>query len=67
MPKHRRVVFSFDDRSLESLRKMTEQGSPHPTCPHCTFKTLPADAYREVTVKNPETGKERVIVIPKLG
>lgn len=63
MPK--RVVFSFDDKSLESLKKMQEQGrdGTHPHCPRCVFQKSPT-AYRELTVRNPETGEERVVVIP---
>lgn len=58
MPK--RVEFSFDDRSLESLSKMVRQGrAPLP---------MPKDAgeyvYKEIEVTNPETGETRVIVIP---
>jgi Arc/MetJ-type ribon-helix-helix transcriptional regulator len=74
MAKAQRVVFSFDERSLQSLQRIREQGR---------FSSL-ADAvreslqvshalqeqaeqgYTELVVRNPETGKERVIVIPTL-
>jgi hypothetical protein len=64
MPK--RVVFSFDDRSLESLKRMQEQGrQPPPSpCPSCALRVTAPKAYKELIVRNPETGEERVIVIP---
>lgn len=65
MVKRRRVVFSFDDRSLESLSKLVEQGRvPGPLCPRCLNRTTGETKYREVEVTNPETGETRVIVIP---
>lgn len=63
--KVQRVVFSFDDRSLESLKRLTEQGRVGPPCPRCVLNKSEPEAYKEVTVRNPETGEERVIVIPK--
>ncbi len=68
MPKIRRVVFSFDDRSLESLKRMQEQGRTPDAmpCPRCLRREQGRQEYTEVTVKNPETGEERVIVIPKM-
>jgi Arc/MetJ-type ribon-helix-helix transcriptional regulator len=74
MAKAQRVVFSFDDRSLESLQRIKEQGR---------FSSM-ADAVREslqvsralqdqaeqgfteLVVRNPKTGTERVIVVPPL-
>jgi hypothetical protein len=52
MAKTRRVVFSFDERSLESLEKLAEQGR--------------VSSMTEVVVRNPGTNEERVLVIPKL-
>ncbi len=69
-----RLVFTFDERSLESLEKIKQQGR---------FSSL-ADAvrqslqiskalqsqgeqgFKEVIVRNPETAEERVLVIPEL-
>jgi hypothetical protein len=51
MSKSRRVVFSFDERSLESLEKLTQQGRFSST---------------EILVRNPDTKEERVLVIPTL-
>lgn len=72
MPK--RVVFSFDDRSLESLERMTQQGK-YPSMANAVrdslqiTRALQSQAERgftEVIVRNPETGEERVIVVPEL-
>lgn len=66
MPK--RVVFSFDDRSLESLSKMERQGRA-PSLPlriHTCLQPQP-ERLKEVKVTNPETGESRIIVIPDTG
>ncbi len=74
MSKTQRVVFSFDDRSLDSLKKITEEGK------YTSMATAVRDSlqisralqsqaeqgFKEVIVRNPETGDERVIVIPNL-
>ena len=70
----KRVVFTFDQRSLDSLEKLKE---------HARFDSL-AEAvrnslqvaralqqqkeqgYTEVVVRNPESKEERVVVIPNL-
>ena len=74
MTKTKRLVFSFDERSYDTLERIKHDGR---------FSSL-ADAvrqavevsgalqrqaqqgYTEVTVRNPETGIERVLVIPPL-
>jgi hypothetical protein len=70
----KRVVFSFDDRSLESLKKMTEEGH-YPSMANAVRDSLQISralqsqaeqGFKEVIVRNPETGEERVIVIPDL-
>lgn len=74
MAKTRRVVFSFDERSLESLEKLTEQGrfsSMADTVRESLqiSRALQAQAqkgFTEVIVRNPETDEERVLVIPTL-
>ncbi len=74
MAKTRRVVFSFDERSLESLQKLTEQGrfaSMADTVRESLqiSRALQAQAkqgFTEVIVRNPETDEERVLVIPIL-
>ena len=74
MPKTRRVVFSFDERSLESLKRMTEQGR-YPSMANAVRDSLQISralqnqvekSFTEVIVRNPETNEERVIVIPDL-
>jgi len=74
MAKTQRVIFSFDERSLESLQKIKEQG-------HFTSmgeavreslqisRALQSQAnqgFSEIVVRNPDTGEERVIVVPAL-
>lgn len=48
-----KIKFVFDERSLESLDKLREQGR----CDH---------EFTEVKLKNPKTGEERVLVLPHL-
>jgi hypothetical protein len=74
MAKTKRVVFSFDERSLESLQKLTDQGrfsSMADTVRESLqiSRALQGQAqqgYTEVVVRNPETNEERVLVIPTL-
>jgi hypothetical protein len=74
MPKTRRVVFSFDERSLESLQKLTKQGrfsSMADTVRESLqiSRALQGQAHQgftEIVVRNPETNEERVLVIPNL-
>jgi Arc/MetJ-type ribon-helix-helix transcriptional regulator len=72
--KTKRVIFSFDERSLESLQKMTEQGR-YPSMASAVKDSLQisnalqsqaAQGFTELIVRNPETNEERVIVIPSL-
>jgi Arc/MetJ-type ribon-helix-helix transcriptional regulator len=70
----KRVVFSFDERSLESLERLTEQGrfsSMADTVRESlqVSRALQSQAnqgFTEVLVRNPETNEERVLVIPTL-
>jgi Arc/MetJ-type ribon-helix-helix transcriptional regulator len=74
MAKAQRVVFTFDDRSLESLQRIKEQGRFSSMADAVrdslqVSRALQAQAeqgYTEVVVRNPKTGEERVIVIPTL-
>lgn len=72
MPK--RVVFSFDDRSLENLERMTQQGR-YPSMANAVRDSLQITralqsqaekGFTEIIVRNPETNEERVIVVPEL-
>ena len=74
MAKAQRVVFSFDERSLESLQQMKDRGR-FPSMAEAvreslqTSRALQAQAeqgYTELVVRNPKTGEERVLVIPTL-
>ena len=74
MSKTKRVVFSFDQRSYESLEKMTEQGH-YPSMGNAVKDSLQVSralqnqaqqGFREVIVRNPETNEERIMVIPDL-
>jgi Arc/MetJ-type ribon-helix-helix transcriptional regulator len=74
MSKTRRVVFSFDERSLESLQQLTEQGrfsSMADTVRDSlqisrALQSQAGRGFTEVIVRNPETNEERVLVIPTL-
>ena len=66
------MIFSFE-RSLESLQKIKEQGhftsmgeavreSLHSRAPQSQAN----HGYSEIVVRNPDTGEERVIVVPAL-
>ena len=74
MAKTRRVVFGFDERSLDSLKRITEQGHFSSMADSVreslqVMNALQAQAqkgFTEVVLRNPETGDERVLVIPTL-
>jgi len=74
MAKTQRVVFSFDERSLESLQRMKDQGR-FSSMGEAVRESLQisralqsqaAQGFTEIVVRNPETNEERVIVIPVL-
>jgi Arc/MetJ-type ribon-helix-helix transcriptional regulator len=74
MPKTRRVVFTFDERSLESLERITEQGR-YPSMANAVRESLQISralqsqaeqGFTEVKVRNPETNEEKTLVLPKL-
>ncbi len=74
MPKKQRVVFTFDERSLESLKLMTEQGR-YPSMANAVRDSLQISrvlqhqaeqGFTEVILRNPTTNTERVIVLPPL-
>jgi len=74
MSKTQRVIFSFDERSLDSLQKIKEQGrfaSMGEAVRESLqiSRALQSQAYQgfsEIVVRNPETKEERVIVVPVL-
>jgi len=74
MSNTKRVVFSFDERSFESLEKMTEQAR-YPSMGQTVKDSLQVlralqnqakQGYKEVIVRNPETNEERIIIVPDL-
>jgi metal-responsive CopG/Arc/MetJ family transcriptional regulator len=70
----KRVVFTFDERSLESLEKFKEQarfGSLADAVRNSlqvsrALQQQKEQGYVEVVVRNPETKEERIVVIPNL-
>ena len=74
MAKTRRVVFGFDERSLDSLKRITDQGhfSSMADSVRESLQVMNAlqnqaqKGFTEVVVRNPDTNEERVLVIPTL-
>lgn len=72
--KSRRVAFTFDERSLKTLEEMTEEGhfsSMADTVRESlqisrALQSQARQGYTEVIMRNPDTGEERVVVIPRL-
>ena len=74
MAKTKRVVFSFDERSLASLEDLTQQGR-FPSMAETVreslqisraLQTQAEQGFTELIVRNPATKEERVIVVPTL-
>lgn len=74
MANTKRVVFSFDERSLESLQKLKDQGR-FSSLGEAVRESLQisriiqfqaSQGFTEVIVRNPVTKEQRVIVIPAL-
>ncbi len=70
----KRIAFTFDDESLETLRETQNLGK-YVTLAEAvrdslgTFNALQEEVehgYTEVVVRNPETGRERVLLSPGL-
>lgn len=72
--KSKRVAFTFDERSLSTLEEMTEEGrfsSMADTVKESlqisrALQNQALNGFTEVIVRNPETGEEKVVVIPYL-
>lgn len=72
--KNRRVAFTFDERSLVTLEEMTDEGhfsSMADTVRESlqisrTLQSQAKKGFTEIIVRNPDTGEERVIIIPFL-
>src|SRR6266540_3172381 len=69
-----RVVFTFDDSSLESLKQVQERGdfSSMGTAVRDSIQLSEvlqdqvADGFSEVILRNPRTNQEKTLVIPSL-
>ena len=74
MAKTQRVVFSFDERSLESLQKIKDQGRNSSMGEAVrdslqisrALQSQATQGFSEIVVRNPDTKEERVMVIPTL-
>lgn len=68
------LILTFDDGSLTTLTQMTAEGAyadPADTLHeslqiNATFMTQAKQGFSEVIVRNPRTGDERVVEIPRL-
>ena len=74
MGKNKRVVFAFDEPSLRALEVMTEEGNYDSMVDTIreslkisrALQTQAKQGFSEITLRNPDTGEKRVIVIPHL-
>lgn len=74
MASTRRLVFTFDERSLESLEKIKQQGRFSSLADAVrqslqiskALQSQSEQGFKEVIVRNPKTTEERVLVIPEL-
>jgi len=72
--KSKRVAFTFDERSLTTLQKMTEEGNFSSMADTVreslqisrALQTQAKKGFTEIIVRDPETEDERVLVIPSL-
>ena len=74
MAKNRRIVFKFDEPSLRALEIMTKEGGYNSMVDTVreslrisrALQTQAKQGFSEITLRNPDTGEERVVVIPHL-
>ena len=72
MAKTQRVVFTFDERSLASLREMVEQGQFNSMAEavreslavNRALRNQATQGFTEIVVRDPGTQQERVMVLP---
>ena len=70
----KRVAFTFDERSLDALEDMTREGSYNSMADTVreslqisrTLQTQAKQGFSEIALRNPDTGEERVVIIPHL-
>ena len=74
MAKTQRVVFTFDERSLASLKEMVDQGQ-FPSMAEAVRESLAVNralqsqakqGFTEIVVRDPESKQERVMILPSL-
>ena len=74
MARSRRVVFTFDERSLKSLEQLRAQGR-FPSMADAVREALQVrraiqrqadQGFTEVIVRKPGSGEERVLIIPSI-
>lgn len=70
----KRVVFSFDDRSFDSLERLTKQGR-YGSMAETVRDSLQisralqgqaSEGFTEIVVRKPGTDEERILVVPTL-
>jgi hypothetical protein len=74
MAKTQRVVFSFDERSYDSLQQIKDRGRfssmgevvKESLQISRALQSQASQGFSEIVVRNPETKEERVIVVPNL-
>jgi Arc/MetJ-type ribon-helix-helix transcriptional regulator len=74
MAKTQRVVFTFDDRSLASLKDLVDQGHfasmaeavRESLAINRALQTQAKQGFTEILVRDPETKQERVMILPSL-
>jgi Arc/MetJ-type ribon-helix-helix transcriptional regulator len=74
MPKTQRVVFTFDERSLASLKDMVDQGQftsmadavRESLAVNRALQNQAKQGFTEIVVRDPESKQERVMVLPSL-
>jgi hypothetical protein len=74
MAKAQRVVFSFDERSYDSLQQIKDRGRFSSLGEAVrdslqisrALQSQASQGFSEIVVRNPETKEERVIVVPNL-
>jgi Arc/MetJ-type ribon-helix-helix transcriptional regulator len=72
--KNKRVAFTFDERSLTTLEEMTDEGNFSSMADTVreslqisrALQTQAKKGFSEIIVRNPNTGEERIIIIPFL-
>ena len=72
MANTHRVVFTFDERSLATLKDMVQQGQftsmaeavREAVAVNRALQSQARQGFTEVVVRDPESGEERVMVLP---